>query len=55
MAPGPAPAPGSFALRSEALSPAELLADLRRHRGHPGDLLLVQDDDGRLSAFRPRR
>ena len=46
MAPGPAPAPGSFALRSEALSPAELLADLRRHRSHPGDLLLVQDLDG---------
>ena len=37
MAPAPAPA---------ALSPAHLLADLRRHRGHPSDLLLVQDLDG---------
>jgi glucosylglycerol 3-phosphatase len=26
--------------------PAELFADLRRHRGHPSDLLLVQDLDG---------
>jgi glucosylglycerol 3-phosphatase len=37
MAPAPAPA---------ALSPADLLADLRHHRGHPSDLLLVQDLDG---------
>jgi len=29
-----------------ALSPAELFADLRRHRGTSGDLLLVQDLDG---------
>ncbi|MFM7647710.1 MAG: glucosylglycerol 3-phosphatase [Cyanobium sp.] len=46
QAPGPAPSPGCYALRPDALSPAELLADLRRHRSHPGDLLLVQDLDG---------
>jgi glucosylglycerol 3-phosphatase len=33
-------------LAADALSPAELLADLRHHRSHPSNLLLVQDLDG---------
>jgi glucosylglycerol 3-phosphatase len=52
MAPAPAPGPGfaptrpSESLAANTLSPNELFADLRCHRGHPSDLLLVQDLDG---------
>jgi glucosylglycerol 3-phosphatase len=45
-APGPASALATESLAASAQSPAELFADLRRHRGHPSDLLLVQDLDG---------
>jgi len=54
MAPAPAPGSGSGSaptlatqfLATDALSPTELFAELRPHRGHPSDLLLVQDLDG---------